>query len=174
MSGMFAAAADWAGGLVAACSAAPCAAAAIRRAGGGGIGTIIVILIVAWLLGINPLALLLGEGGVTTGPAPQGQQTGQQQAGVTDEMRDFVATVLADTEDTWSAIFTAAGEDYPEPTLTLFSNSVESACGYAGAATGPVLLPGGPEPLHRPQFLRSAQEPLRCPRRFRSGLRARA
>ena len=113
----------------------------IRRAGGGGIGTIIVILIVAWLLGINPLALLLGEGGVTTGPAPQGQQTGQQQAGVTDEMRDFVATVLADTEDTWSAIFTAAGEDYPEPTLTLFSGSVESACGYAGAATGPFYCP---------------------------------
>ena len=116
----------------------------IRRAGGGGIGTIIVILIVAWLLGINPLALLLGEGGITTGPAPQGQQTGQpagQQAGVTDEMRDFVATVLADTEDTWSAIFTAAGEDYPEPRLTLFTGSVQSACGQAGAATGPFYCP---------------------------------
>lgn len=108
----------------------------VRRAGGGGIGIIIVVLIVAWLMGINPLQLLSGEipGSTTT------QQTGAQ-SGVNEEMRDFVATVLADTEDTWSAIFQEAGEDYPEPRLTLFSGSVESACGYASAATGPFYCP---------------------------------
>ncbi|HWT31661.1 MAG TPA: neutral zinc metallopeptidase [Propylenella sp.] len=113
----------------------------VRRAGGGlGIGTIIVVLIIAWIVGINPLELLSGGGSVTTGPAPQGQQgvsTGQS-----DEMRDFVATVLADTEETWSAVFAQAGEDYPEPTLTLFSGSVRSACGQASAATGPFYCPG--------------------------------
>jgi predicted metalloprotease len=56
-------------------------------------------------------------------------------------MRDFVATVLADTEDTWQKIFEAAGEDYPEPTLTLFSGQVSSACGFASAATGPFYCP---------------------------------
>jgi len=108
----------------------------VRRAGGGGIGIIIVVLIVAWLMGINPLQLLSGEipGSTST------QQTGAQ-SGVNEEMRDFVATVLADTEDTWSAIFQEAGEDYPEPTLTLFSRSVDSACGYASAATGPFYCP---------------------------------
>jgi predicted metalloprotease len=111
----------------------------MRRAGGGGIGMIIVVLIVAWLFGINPLQLLEG-GGVVTGPAPQqGEQTAQP--GVSDEMRDFVATVLADTEDTWSQIFEQAGEDYPEPTLTLFSGNVNSACGFASAATGPFYCP---------------------------------
>jgi predicted metalloprotease len=112
----------------------------IRRAGGGGIGTIIIILIVAWLFGINPLALL--SGGPVSPPPQQGprEQTGGQ-AQVTDEMRDFVATVLADTEDAWNQIFEASGQDYPEPTLTLFSGVVNSACGRASAATGPFYCP---------------------------------
>ena len=114
----------------------------VRRGGAGGglgIGTILVLLVVAWLFGINPLELLSGGGSVGTGPAPQTQT--QQASGVSDEMRDFVATVLADTEDTWTEIFAAAGEDYPEPTLTLFSGFVQSACGGASAATGPFYCP---------------------------------
>lgn len=113
----------------------------VVRAGGGlGIGTIVIILIGAWLLGINPLALLGGDmgGGYSTAPMPQGQQQG----GATSEMQDFVARVLGDTEDTWSAIFERAGQDYPEPTLTVFSGSVRSACGQASAATGPFYCPG--------------------------------
>lgn len=110
----------------------------MRRAGGGGIGigTILVFIVVAWLFGINPLDLLTGGGQV--GPTTQ---TSQQSANVSDEMRDFVATVLADTEDTWQAIFESAGEDYPEPTLTLFSGGVQSACGAASSATGPFYCP---------------------------------
>ena len=116
----------------------------VTRAGGGmGIGTIVVLLIVAWLFGINPLALLGGGDVISTGPSPQGQPRAPAgaQTGATSEMRDFVATVLADTEDTWSQIFQAAGEDYPEPTLTLFSGAVESACGAASAASGPFYCP---------------------------------
>ena len=109
---------------------------AVRRAGGGGIGIIIVVLIVAYFLGINPLELLSGN--VSTGPSLQSQRTS---TGVNDEGRAFVATVLADTEDTWSEIFSASGQDYPEPTLTLFSDSVNSACGFASAATGPFYCP---------------------------------
>jgi predicted metalloprotease len=106
----------------------------IRRAGGG-LGTLIVIVVVALLLGINPLEFLGG------GPlvSPQGERTIQTSG--SDEMRDFVATVLADTEDTWSAIFAGSGEDYPEPALTLFSDSVRSGCGFASAATGPFYCP---------------------------------
>ena len=50
--------------------------------------------------------------------------------------------VLADTEDTWSAIFQQAGRDYQEPNLVLFSGSVQSACGMASAAMGPFYCPG--------------------------------
>ncbi len=105
----------------------------IRRAGGG-LGTIVVIVAVALLLGVNPLELL--DGGTSIPPS---ERDGTTQVG--GEMRDFVATVLADTEDTWSAIFAESGEDYPEPVLTLFSGSVQSECGFASSATGPFYCP---------------------------------
>lgn len=112
----------------------------VRRAGGGGIGAIILLLIIAWVFGINPLELLSG-GGTTISPTQPGQQQSAE-PGASDETRDFVATVLADTEDTWTEVFAANGQKYPAPTLTLFSGSVSSACGYASAATGPFYCPG--------------------------------
>lgn len=119
----------------------------VRAGGGMGIGTILIVLMVAWLLGINPLALLGGGDVISSGPSPQSQtgapvgtQSGTRTA-ADGQMRDFVATVLADTEDTWSQIFEAAGEDYPEPTLTLFSGAVRSACGSANSASGPFYCP---------------------------------
>jgi predicted metalloprotease len=109
----------------------------VRRAGGGGIGAVIVILVIAYFLGVNPLELL--DGNLQSTPSSQSQRS---VAGVSDEMRDFVATVLADTEDTWGEIFRQGNEDYPEPTLTLFSGSVASACGRASSSTGPFYCPG--------------------------------
>jgi uncharacterized protein len=53
-----------------------------------------------------------------------------------------VAVVLGDTEDTWHPIFKQLGRDYREPTLVLFTGSVNSACGYASAAVGPFYCPG--------------------------------
>ncbi|MDA5634005.1 MULTISPECIES: KPN_02809 family neutral zinc metallopeptidase [Rhizobium/Agrobacterium group] len=114
-----------------------------RRGGGIGIGGLLVILVISWVLGINPLTLLTGgdlsmDGGGTTqqqsGTRPQGQSS--------DETTAFVRTVLAETEDTWSGIFQSAGETYQKPTLVLFSGQVSSACGNASAASGPFYCPG--------------------------------
>ena len=109
----------------------------IGRAGGGGIGAILLIVVVSYFLGINPLDLLSGN--VSTDPTPRNGQVAQ--TGVNDEGRAFVATVLADTEDTWTGVFKGMGKDYPKPTLTLFTGSVASACGAASAATGPFYCP---------------------------------
>ena len=54
-----------------------------------------------------------------------------------DEQRAFVSTVLASTEDVWRERFSAMGRTYREPTLVLFTEATESACGMAGAAVGP-------------------------------------
>ena len=114
----------------------------MRRAGGGGIGFIVIIVILAFVFGINPLELLSGGGGqVSVDPGARQTQTASTPQ-VSSEMRDFVATVLAETEDTWNAIFSEGGQQYREPTLVLFSGSVRSACGFASAASGPFYCPG--------------------------------
>ena len=104
-----------------------------RGVAGGGIGTIVIILL-ALFFGFDPSMLLQGNLRETNLPQtpPQSQQPGKE-----DEMRQFVARVLGSTERTWSEIFQAAGQTYQKPTLVLFSDAVESTCGFAQAAAGP-------------------------------------
>ena len=108
----------------------------VGRGGGGGIIFLIVVGAILWMLGINPLTLIDGGGTMTSGGS--GQVTTQRN----DEMTQFVATVLAETEDVWNGIMESQGENYPEPTLVLFSGAVRSACGQASSATGPFYCPG--------------------------------
>jgi predicted metalloprotease len=105
-----------------------------RGIAGGGIGTILIILL-ALFFGFDPRMLL--QGNVQEVNVPQAPSTQSQQAGRDDEMRQFVARVLGSTERTWDQIFQAAGQTYQKPTLVLFSDAVESACGFAQAAAGP-------------------------------------
>ncbi|MBW3096065.1 KPN_02809 family neutral zinc metallopeptidase [Pseudohoeflea coraliihabitans] len=105
----------------------------IGRGGGGSILFLIIAAVVLWALGINPMQLLGGGGVAPTSP--------QISSGRNDEMKQFVATVLAETEDVWNGIMKSEGADYPEPTLVLFSGQVQSACGFASAASGPFYCP---------------------------------
>ena len=146
----------------------------IRRAGGGGIGFIIVIFVVMMFFGINPLELLQNGGSIPGGSLP-GQQTQTaptQSAGETDEMRDFVATVLAETEDVWNAVFADLGLQYEEPRLILFSGSYRFRLRFRQRGHRAVLLSGRQEHLHRPVLLRGTPQPLPGAGRFRPGLRA--
>ncbi|MNH81036.1 putative neutral zinc metallopeptidase [compost metagenome] len=102
---------------------------------GGGIGGIIIMLLVT-LLGGNGGDLLnniTGSGADTTTYAPTQQE---------QEMKDFVSVVLADTEDVWTEVFKKKGLTYQNPTLVLYTDSVESACGTAGSSVGPFYCPG--------------------------------
>ncbi len=113
-----------------------------RRGGGISIGAVVIVLVVSWFLGVNPLTLLGGlEGGDTGGATLGSQQTGQMGA-PSDQPAQFVATVLADTEDTWTQIFADGGSRYQVPTLVLFTGQTSSACGFASAASGPFYCPG--------------------------------
>jgi predicted metalloprotease len=136
------------------------------RIGGG---ALVVIVIASLIFGVNPLEMLgMMEGGAPVAPAPQAQpgygpqtQPGygpQAQSGSgpqhpqapgqppgsaprQDPSKDFVAAVLGDTEDVWSAIFKTQGARYEAPHLVLFRGSTRSQCGgasgMASAATGP-------------------------------------
>jgi predicted metalloprotease len=99
---------------------------------GGGLGGV-ALLLIALFFGVDPSILL--QGNVQETQVPQGSL--ESQAGGDDEMRQFVARVLGSTERTWTKIFEAGGRSYDKPTLVLFSGAVESACGFAQAASGP-------------------------------------
>ena len=73
-----------------------------RRGGLGGLVLIVVIVVVAGALGIDPVRLL--GGGPATVSAPPTQSPARD-----DATTQFVATVLAETEDVWNAIFAEAG-----------------------------------------------------------------
>lgn len=100
---------------------------------GGGIGGIIV-LVLSLLMGGNPLENLNIDQAIQT------QSPGQTQAD--DEASQFVSVVLKDTEDVWNTLFEQEfNADYQEPVLVLFSQSDQSGCGFASAATGPFYCP---------------------------------
>lgn len=110
-----------------------------------GIGGIIIVVIISLLLGKNPLDILalLSDGGAPTQTQTQPLPSTPGGAGSPrDEQKEFVARVLGDTEDVWSAAFQKGGGRYVPPKLVLFRGQVGSACGLASAATGPFYCPG--------------------------------
>lgn len=103
-----------------------------RVALGGGIGVIIVIV-----------GLLFGKdlsGVVNLLPAEQSQT--KNSAPINDEKKKIIAGVLESTEQVWDQQFADLGLKYEHPTLVLFENSVQSACGGASSAVGPFYCPG--------------------------------
>ncbi|MGH8440599.1 MAG: KPN_02809 family neutral zinc metallopeptidase [Pseudomonas sp.] len=132
----------------------------MRLGGGKGlsIGAILLIVGIGWMTGQDPLQIL----GQLTG------QMGQQSAPVStdtgkappanDEQAEFVASILGDTEDTWRAIFVRAGRQYKDPTLTLFSGQINSACGFASSAVGPFYCPADQKVYLDMSFFREMEQ----------------
>jgi len=107
-----------------------------RVAVGGGLGTV-VIMILALLFGINPQQLFEQL------PSDQpGVQSSRPTTPEEEELKQFVGVVLAKSEDVWTDVFRKNGRQYREPTLVLFNDRVQSACGITGAAVGPFYCPG--------------------------------
>lgn len=111
--------------------------------GGLGIGTIIILGLIGWALGIDP-SFLIGGAEVVSGGShyqqsyrPNARRTGAPK----DQMGDFVAAVLGNTEDTWSRIFQDAGQQYRPPRLRLYRGGEEGGCGFARSAMGPFYCP---------------------------------
>ncbi len=102
---------------------------------GGGIGGLLIVLLVAFLGG-DPGAILdtMGTDSQSNEPYVASEKE--------EELAEFVSVVLADTEQVWSEVFAEEGMEYVEPTLVLYTGSVESACGTAGASVGPFYCPG--------------------------------
>jgi len=111
-----------------------------RGVGGAAIGGLggfgIIIMIIYALLGGNPGDIMQSINPGQTQSVPY--EATQEE----EELAEFVSVVLADTEVVWNDIFADLGKEYNEPKLVLFTGSVQSACGVAGASTGPFYCPG--------------------------------
>ncbi|PLR96505.1 KPN_02809 family neutral zinc metallopeptidase [Bacillus sp. T33-2] len=103
---------------------------------GGGIGGLIIVIIYT-LLGGDPGAILNNMPTTGSDPAVPYEETAQEK-----EHAEFVSVVLADTEKVWTEVFREEGLVYKEPTLVLYTDSVQSACGAASSAVGPFYCPG--------------------------------
>lgn len=110
----------------------------------GGIGSIIGIVVVLGLIwvvtGTNPIDIL--SGGQTTTSSSNASSSQLPTSGDQSELRDFVGVVVKETEDLWTGVFKASNAVYTPPTVVLFSNSVNTACGAADSSTGPFYCPG--------------------------------
>jgi uncharacterized protein len=129
-------------------------------AAGGGVIGVIIYLLYSFLGGgnIDPSQL----------PVPPGQQTEmtatEQKAD--DERAQFVKVVLAETEDVWNKLFADAGKKYTEPTLVLFRDAVQSACGNASSASGPFYCPEDSKLYIDLSFYQDMQDKLNAPGDF--------
>jgi predicted metalloprotease len=114
-----------------------------------GLGAIVVLGLIGWALGIDPRLLIGGAEMLnnTHEGTTQSQQATRQAPSRTsgtpnDQIGQFVAAILAQTEDVWSDILPAQkGIKYVPPKLVLFNGATDSACGGAKAAMGPFYCP---------------------------------
>lgn len=126
--------------------------------------TIVIVLIASVVTGKNPLQLL------------QGVEQKQRQAGTAapvdpnDPGAVFTRKILATTEDAWKEALPKVGRPtYEEPTLVLFRDGVESACGFQEAAVGPFYCPGDKMAYVDLDFLADLQKKLGAQGDFAAG-----
>ncbi len=116
-----------------------------RRPGGSGIrlglGGLILVGVLSLVFKQNFFTLLdqvPGDGGPTSAPSAAPAATSAEE----DERYEFVKFVLNDVQDTWSRVLPEQGQRYQRATLVVFRDAVQSACGFAEAASGPFYCPG--------------------------------
>jgi uncharacterized protein len=127
---------------------------------GGGILAAIIYLLSNFLGG--------GGGDTTQMPPMPGTQTemSAEEKKADDERASFTKVVMADTEDVWGKLFSQTGQQYQPPTLVLFRDGVQSACGMASSASGPFYCPGDQQVYIDLSFFRELQERFNAPGDF--------
>jgi uncharacterized protein len=110
-----------------------------RTAGGVaglGIGGFVILLLLSWATGTNLFSLL---GTDTSSPSGSVGTSGELRTSPAEErLVDFVDAVAGDAQRTWEDLL---GGRYQRTHVVLFRDAIESACGFAQAATGPFYCP---------------------------------
>ena len=115
---------------------------------GLGIGGIIVVALMAWMSGGNPLEAVVqtvsenGGLGSLTGTNTEVNQGQREFTEEEQQLAKFSTQILAGTEDVWSEIFKQNGAQYKNPTMVLYTDGTQTACGQGSAAMGPFYCSG--------------------------------
>ena len=100
-----------------------------------GIGGFLVLLVLSWVSGTNLFSLL---GNDSQAPQTVGTSGQVSSSPAEERMVDFVDAVAKDAQDVWAQLL---GPRFQRTRVVLFRDSIDSACGYAQAATGPFYCP---------------------------------
>jgi len=115
----------------------------VRASTGGGaglkigVGGTLLALVASYFLGIDPRLIL----GLMSAVPTQQSAPAAHYGTPPDQQGRFIAAVLGETEDTWSAIFQTQGLEYVPPKLVLYRDAMPTACGSGRAAAGPFYCP---------------------------------
>jgi len=112
----------------------------VKRGVGGGVMIFLVLAGLFFGKDVQQvLSLFVGGQG-----SSYAQSSGENQGSVNwnDDAANFVKVILAETEDTWDAVFEKIGQRYQRPQLVMYEGQVNSACGVGSAASGPFYCPG--------------------------------
>lgn len=101
-----------------------------------GIGGLVIAAIMAYVA--NDPSIFFNS---VSQQVSQTVSTPSRQTGADNEVADFSKVVLGNLEDTWTGIFKQTNIPYQNPTLVLYSNKVQSACGFSTSASGPFYCP---------------------------------
>jgi len=128
---------------------------------GGGIVGVIIYLLYTFIGGGN-----VDPSQIPISPQSGGTEMTAEEKKADDQRAQFVKVVLAETEDVWNKLFAESGQQYTEPTLVLFRDAVNSACGNASAASGPFYCPEDSKLYIDLSFYQDMQTKLNAPGDF--------
>ncbi|MBV8326954.1 neutral zinc metallopeptidase [Chryseobacterium sp.] len=103
---------------------------------GGGLGTLIIAAIV-FFLGGDPSGIL-NSGSVQSS---SGASEKRELSAGEKKIGDMVEMMATWNTQTWDKVFKENGMNYTEPTVVLFEDTTQSACGTAQSAMGPFYCP---------------------------------
>jgi len=131
-----------------------------------GIGGIVLALAASYFFHIDP-RIVLGLMSPEPASAPPAQvRPAAPAAHPADPLGHFVSVVLANTEDTWTAVLRQQGLTYRDPKLVLFTGSTPTACGLGQAAAGPFYCPSDERVYIDLNFYRLLRERFHAPGDF--------
>ena len=113
-----------------------------KKVGLAGIGGVILAMAIAYFSGGNPLEAGIQAAQQNFGPNTEVSEEQREFTEEEQELATFSTQILAGTEDVWEEIFKDNDMQYEPPTMVLYTDGTQTACGQGSAAMGPFYCSG--------------------------------